>query len=80
MYTIQYEAMNGELKTQELDTKDRRKLVIHMAQFTRPICAVYECANVVTQAVRKELAVWPGTLSPHAKAFAQSSAPRNVAI
>lgn len=72
MYTIQYEALNGESKTQTLDTKDRRKLVIHMAQFTRPIQAVYEQANVVTNAIRKELGKWPGSLSPAARAFVTS--------
>lgn len=70
MFTIQYEAVNGEQKMQEFDSKSRQKLVTHLAQFTRPIAAVYEQATPITKTMRSELQTWHGTLSTHAREFA----------
>ncbi len=45
MFVIQYEAVNGEHRMQELDSKDRQKLLRHLARFEHPIVAVYEQAS-----------------------------------
>ena len=72
MFTIQFEAPDGSHKTQTLDSKSRDKLTQHLAGFNRPIVAVYEQATVITNAARKELAVWPGAKTTYATAFASS--------
>ncbi len=55
MYTIQYEDVSGAYKMQAFDTRDRGRLVTHLARFQRPIVAVYEQTTPITKAVRKEL-------------------------
>lgn len=69
MYSIQYEAVNGEDKVQDFDTNTRTKLLIHLAQFSRPIVAVYENGNVITKTVRKELAAFTCSKNVHARNF-----------
>lgn len=70
MYTIQYIALSGETRTQELDVKARNKVVRHLARFKRPILEVYEQATPVTRAVQHELAKLPKRgLSNEARIF-----------
>ena len=73
MFHIQYEAVNGEHKMQEFDSKSRQRLIGHLAGFNHPIMAVYEQANPITNAMRKALRDWPGSKTRHAVAFAHSS-------
>lgn len=71
MYTIQYEGLNGETKTQSFDSNNRGRLVKHVASFERPVVAVFEQATPITEAVRNELkASFKGRLSNGARAFA----------
>lgn len=73
MYTIQYEAINGEMQMQAFETpRGRSRLIAHLAQFPWPIVAVYEQASVITKTVRKELAEWPGSKSRAALDFIKS--------
>jgi len=70
MFTIQYEAISGEHRMQELDSTSRFTLIKHLSRFKRPIMAVYEQATPITKAVRAELAKRPvGTLSQEARRF-----------
>lgn len=69
MFTIQYETVSGEHRTQTIDSNSRSKLVAHLAHFEHPIVAVYEQATTVTKAMREALRHWPGNLSPHAREF-----------
>lgn len=70
MYTIQYQAVNGEATTQQVDCRARSTLAIWLARSEFPILAVYEQTTPITKAMRKELASWPGTLSRCAREFA----------
>jgi hypothetical protein len=72
MYTIQYVALSGETRMQELDTKYRHRLVTHLARYRRPVIAVFEQSTPITEAVRKDLKQFAGTLSTHARDFAFS--------
>jgi hypothetical protein len=74
VFTIQYQAVNGEHKTQAFDSHSRTKLVKHLAHFEQPIMAVYEQATVITKAVRTELAKLPPTsISRAARDFVRST-------
>jgi hypothetical protein len=55
MYTIQYEDVSGAHKMQAFDTRDRSRLITHLARFRRPIVAVYEQTTPITKAVRNDL-------------------------
>jgi hypothetical protein len=73
MFTIQYEAISGEHRMQELDNRSRTSLIRHLAHFKRPIVAVYEQASPITKAIRAELAKRPrNTMSRHAQDFVNS--------
>ena len=72
MFTIQYEAINGEQKLQEFDTRDRKTLFRHLASFSAPILAVYEQASPITKTAQSELRTY-FNLSRHARDFAFSS-------
>lgn len=72
MFTIQYTAMDGESKMQDLDSNNRNRLIVHLASFPRPILAIYEQTTPITGAVRKEMATWQGTMSAAALAFISS--------
>jgi hypothetical protein len=74
MFTIQYQAVSGEHKTQTFDSQSRTRLVSHLAQFEHPIMAVYEQASPITKAIRKALAEWPGAKSRAALDFIKSPA------
>lgn len=70
MFTIQYQAVNGEHKMQAFDSRNRAQLAKHLARFDRPIMAVYEQATVITKAMRAELAKMPQhSLSGDARVF-----------
>lgn len=71
MFSIQYQAINGEHKMQTFDGT-RSRLIVHLAQFPWPIIAVYEQATPITKTVRKELEAWPGSLSRYAHEFITS--------
>jgi hypothetical protein len=73
MFSIQYQAVNGEHQMQTFDGK-RSRLIAHLAQFPWPIMAVYEQATPITKAVRRELRIWPGSKSPCALDFIRSPA------
>ena len=71
MYVIQYEAVDGSHKMQDFDSRSRPKLVRHLAQFERPIMAVYEGTTPITNWARIALRdAYP--LSAAARAFATS--------
>lgn len=72
MFTIQYQSIDGESRMQDFDSKNRTKLIIHLATFTRPILAVYEQAVPITKAVRNDLAQWAGSKSRYAVDFVNS--------
>jgi hypothetical protein len=72
MFTIQYEAIDGEVKMQSVDGRTRSSLVQHLARFERPIVAVFEQANPITKAVRRDLREWPGSKTRYAMDFATS--------
>ena len=72
MFIIQYEAINGEHKMQDFDSKSRTLLLTHLARFSRPIVAVYSNGSVITKAIRKDLKTWPPNLNCHAKEFINS--------
>ena len=75
MYTIQYEATSGTHRMQEFDSKNRERLVGHLARFRRPILAVYEQATPITKAIRAELAKLPDrALSQDARNFIRDRA------
>lgn len=59
MFTIQYQAVDGQSRLQELDTCARRRLVTYLSKFDHPILAVYEQTTPITKAVWKELASMP---------------------
>lgn len=75
MFSIQYEAVDGSQKMQDLDSKSRTILVRHLAAFNRPIVAVYEQSTVITKTMRKDLAEWPGAKTRYAVAFATAMTP-----
>lgn len=72
MFTIQYEAINGEHVCENIDTNSRTQLIFRLAQFERPIVAVYEQVTVITKIMREKLAEWPGTKSRAALDFIKS--------
>ncbi len=71
MFTIQYTAVNGESKMQDLDSNKRAVLLKHLAKFEHPILAVYERATPITKYVRNNLRMW-GPLSRAAQEFVNS--------
>ena len=72
MFTIQYQAVDGTHKMQTLDSNSRVRLTTHLAQFCRPIVAVYESASPITKQMRTELRRWPGSMSQYARDFSTS--------
>lgn len=72
MFTIQYEAVNGETKMQDLDSNNRNRLIVHLATFPQPILNIFEQTTPITGAIRKEMATWQGTMSAAAAAFVSS--------
>jgi hypothetical protein len=70
MYTIQYQAVDGTHKMQEVACKARSTLAIWLARAEYPIMAVYEQTTPITKAMQKELQSWPGSLSRCAREFA----------
>lgn len=74
VYTIQYESVGGEHKMQNFDSGDRVKLLIHLANFSRPIVAVYEQATPITKTVRRDLAAFTVTKNRFAREFISSQA------
>ena len=71
MFNIQYEALDGTHKMQDFDSQSYNKLSSHLAQFTRPIMAIYCNGNVITKLVRGKLRDWPGTKTRYAREFMQ---------
>jgi len=70
MFNIQYAAVSGESRMQEVNTKSRHRLAQHLRSFQRPILGVYEQATPVTKAIRELLADMPSNqLSRYAKDF-----------
>lgn len=70
MYTIQYETVSGAHATQSFDSNSRVMLIKHLSRFERPFVAVYEQTNVITKAVRADLARMPlNNLSRAARDF-----------
>lgn len=69
MFTIQYETINGEHKTQNIDGGNRQSLIGYLARFDHPIVAIYEQATVVTKTIRRELRNCPGPVSRYARDF-----------
>lgn len=59
MFTIQYQAPNGEHKMQTFNGSSRYHLIRHLARFSHPIMAVYEQTTPITKAIRTELARSP---------------------
>lgn len=72
MFTIQYEGIDKQSHMQVLDSRSRTRLYSYLAQFPHTIIAVYEQSSVITKAVRKELAEWPGSKTKAASDFANS--------
>lgn len=73
VFTIQYESVGGEHKMQDFDSRDRNKLLIHLANFSRPIVAVYEQATPITKTVRKDLAAFTVTKNRFAREFIKTA-------
>lgn len=69
MFTIQYTAVNGESKMQELDSDSRGKLLVHLVRFEHPILAIYEQASPITKTMQAKLRTWRGTVSRDAREF-----------
>lgn len=69
MFTIQYIAVNGENKMQDLDSKSRSVLLTHLAKFQHPIEAVYEGSTPITKFMRIMLRNTAYPLSLHAREF-----------
>jgi hypothetical protein len=76
MYTIQYQDVSGQHRTQEFSAPSRLRLTAHLANFNRPIVAVYEQASPITKTMRSHLQTWPGSLSREARDFAFATSPR----
>lgn len=74
VFTIQYETVGGEHKMQDFDSRDRNKLLIHLANFSRPIVAVYERATPITKTVRRDLASFTCTKNRFAREFIKTPA------
>lgn len=73
MFTIQYTTVAGTTAMQEIDGRNRERLVRHLSSFSAPILAVYERASPITKAMRAELAkLPPSTLSRAAREFVSS--------
>lgn len=75
MFTIQYVTVGGEHKMQDLDSKSRHRLTVHLTGYQRPIVAVYEGTTPITREIAKRLREWPGTLSREARNFAFATTP-----
>lgn len=73
MFTIQFEAVNGEHKMQDFDSKNRTRLALHLATFQRPIMAIYEGSTPITKAMKLQLKAHHGVMSRDARNFAFSS-------
>lgn len=76
MFTVQYQGIDGQSHMQSVESRSRGRLAMYLAEFPHPILAVYEQANPITKAVRKEMAGFVGVLkmSPAAQAFITSPA------
>jgi hypothetical protein len=75
MFTIQYVKTNGTHGMQDLDSRDKNRLVRHLSTYQRPIVAVYEGTTPVTREAAKRLREWKGTLSREARNFAFATTP-----
>ena len=71
MYTLQYQDVSGQSRMQDIDASET-KMVWYLSRFEHTILAIYENGTPVTKQIRKELAVWPGTMTAPARAFATS--------
>lgn len=69
MFTIQYTAVTGENKMQDVDGKSRVTLAAHLARFEHRIEAVYEGSTPITKFMRIMLRNASGPLSRHARDF-----------
>jgi hypothetical protein len=69
MFTIQYTAVNGESRMQDVDSSSRGKLLLYLARFEHPILAVYEQASPITKTMQAKLRTWHGSMSNCAREF-----------
>ena len=69
MYTIQYQAVNGEHKLETFNSNSRTELVAHLAQASLPIMAVYEQGTPITKRTKEDLRTWPGSINRNARDF-----------
>lgn len=75
MFTIEYEDVTGQSKTQSFDSGNRLKLVQHLASFQRPILAVYERSTPITKLMQISLRNSGHNLGVHAREFAFKNLP-----
>lgn len=69
MFTIQYTAVNGESRMQELDSSNRGKLLAYLVRFEHPILAVYEQSTPITKTMQAKLRTWRGSISSCSRDF-----------
>ena len=76
MFTVQYQGVDGQSHMQTVESRNRTKLAVYLAEFPHPILAVYEQANPITKAIRKEMERFVGVmkLSAAARNFITSPA------
>lgn len=72
MFTIQYTGVDGQSHMQVLDSRSRSRLCSYLSQFPHPILALYEQSTVITKAIRKDMADWPGSKTRAAADFINS--------
>ena len=75
MFTIQYVKTDGTHGMQSLDSKSTHRLTGHLANYQRPIVAVFEGTTPITRKMARHLREWPGNLSREARTFANSTVP-----
>lgn len=69
MFNIQYTAVDGQSRMQQLDSDSRTKLMLYLTKFEHPILAVYEQASPITKTMQAKLRTWPGDMTRCARDF-----------
>ncbi len=80
MYTVTYIDRNGARKPWSCNTNSKQRFALFLAQFPRPIVAIFFGSTPVTETMRKELRKWSGVLdmSKDAREFMNPAIPEQT--